>query len=80
MNDINEIKCPHCGNHDLDRLTYRRPVLEVRELVRKNGKIMVSGELHDLLAEGPGGEMTEEDLFCEKCRKTFPCPKSIEMA
>jgi hypothetical protein len=71
--DITELKCPHCGNTDLDAIVYLEDVQSQRCLNGiRNGMLIISDEANEFVehAENPRLE-----CHADNCWKEFPLPE-----
>jgi len=69
-----EIKCPHCGNTDVDKMEYVEDVQSTRTLSFKNGTLYYSEESHEDV------EFAENTrLCCKACSKEFPIPEGLPL-
>ena len=71
---IQEIKCPHCGNSDINRIQHCTtfPSSYYRRLTREeDGSIWADDYVNDVVEDL---EALSKKLFCESCVKYFPDP------
>ena len=77
------LTCPHCGNDELTKLTFRAPVYEIRNFkLDDDGNLAVDGNevldyLHQVDMQHP---QVHDHGLCEVCRKEFPLPEGIDFA
>lgn len=70
-----EIKCPHCGTTDLDKLQFREMVPSYRKLNGlRDGDLMVSLESEE---DYESADVAE--LFCTECGRNFPIPDDVTL-
>ena len=70
-----ELKCPHCGNEDLEQMRYAEWISSHHRRIRgfnQAGTLFIANEYSD-----KGEAAKSAHVFCETCCEEFPLP--IEM-
>ena len=67
-----EIKCPHCGNTDVDEMEYVEDVQSTRTLSFKNGTLYYSEESNEHVEFAENAR-----IFCKACNLGFPIPEGM---
>lgn len=64
-----DVKCPHCGNADLDTIRFAEDVVSTRRVrgFDESGSLVISGESDEDM-EGA----TKQRFWCQKCYTDFP--------
>jgi hypothetical protein len=73
MAKLTEVKCPHCGNTDLNSIVYLEDVQSQRRLNEiRDGKLIVSGESEEFVEYATN---TRLECHADECWEEFPLPK-----
>jgi len=73
---VTEIKCPSCGNTDLDTIEWQEWVVVSRKLNElTEGTLLVDGGSEKMDFESG----KDESLYCKGCYSEFPIPDGLDV-
>lgn len=69
---LKELKCPHCGNTDLENIVYLEDVQSQRRIPEiRNGTLIVSGESEEFVEYATNARL---ECHANACWREFPLP------
>jgi hypothetical protein len=75
MNMVERIKCPHCGNEDIEQIRYtEEQVMEADYRLKRLKDGTIAADLTHRLSSDWDVEVVKKSLCCLKCVERFDDP------